>query len=524
MASSYAIDFGTSNTVVARWNSVTEQKETLKLPSFSTKWTGLPPLVPSLIYVEDARLGSVLCGQEVRDRGLDLHQDVRCFRNFKRGIGLPISGFQPKLDGQLVSLDQTGQWFLKAIIRKLQSCAPELETLILTVPVDSFDAYRHWLTQLCQVLEIPHIKMVDEPTAAALGYHLDHQDIILVVDFGGGTLDLSLVQLSRENTTGQSLQWGEQNRTELSFPHKARVIAKVAQNLGGADIDYWLADYFAATRGFQVTPLAVRLSERLKIQLSQHAKATEVYFDDQSLESYELEIKRSEFNQILDQHHFFEIFNTATAQLLHQAKREGLTVADIHAMPVVGGTGKIPAVQDQLCQNFSSDRIYTHQPFEAIAHGALQLSQGVQLQDHLYHGYGIHYWDWQRQCHGWQPLIPVGQPYPMTEPVEIILGASSEHQQHLELYLGELGSNQINTAIYFEGDRLITKTLPQDHTPVKILQTRHPQIPLDPLGYPGQDRIRLLCWIDGNRMLRATVEDRISKKILIENEALGQIR
>ena len=85
-----AIDFGTSNTVIARWNRATQQPETITLPGISWKTAQNPALIPSLIYVEDATQGKVVIGQAVRDRALDLASDRRFFRNFKRGIG---SGF-----------------------------------------------------------------------------------------------------------------------------------------------------------------------------------------------------------------------------------------------------------------------------------------------------------------------------------------------------------------------------------------------------------------------------------------------
>ena len=152
-------------------------------------------------------------------------------------------------------------------------------------------------------------------------------------------------------------------------------------------------------------------------------------------------------------------------------------------------------------------------------------SQGVALQNHLYHNYGIRYWNWPRQRHDWQLLIGSGQPYPMEESVEIVLGATSEDQAQLELILGEMGSNLTQTAVYFEGDQLITQVLPTDQVPVKVLNTRHQVIPLNSPGVPGKDRIRLLFWVDGDRILRMTVEDKRSKWIiLLENEPLIQIR
>ncbi|MBD0344830.1 MAG: Hsp70 family protein, partial [Coleofasciculus sp. Co-bin14] len=161
---SYAIDFGTSNTVITRWNSATQQPETLSLPGLSLQLSQNPPLIPSLLYVEDASQGKVVVGQAVRDRGLDLTNDLRFFRSFKRGIGADIQGFLPELDGTIVRFEQVGEWFLKQAIANLKSSQDEsIESLILTVPVDSFEAYRHWLTGVCQFLPIEQVRMLDEP-------------------------------------------------------------------------------------------------------------------------------------------------------------------------------------------------------------------------------------------------------------------------------------------------------------------------------------------------------------------------
>ncbi|HEY9660992.1 MAG TPA: Hsp70 family protein, partial [Allocoleopsis sp.] len=113
----YAIDFGTSNTVVVRWNPVSQQAETLSLPEISLKLAENPPLIPSLLYVEDAARSETIAGQAVRDRGLDLAGEARFFRNFKRGIGTDIQGFLPELDGRTVTFEQAGEWFLTEVIR-----------------------------------------------------------------------------------------------------------------------------------------------------------------------------------------------------------------------------------------------------------------------------------------------------------------------------------------------------------------------------------------------------------------------
>jgi molecular chaperone DnaK (HSP70) len=524
----YAIDFGTSNTVITRWNAATQQPETLSLPGFSLKLGQNPPLVPSLLYVEDGAKGTVVVGQQVRDRGLDLKGDRRFFRNFKRGIGAEIQGFLPELEGQSIRFEQAGQWFLMALIQQIQTIDPTLDSLVLTVPVDSFEAYRNWLTQVCQSLQVAQVRLLDEPTAAALGYGLANQGTLLVVDFGGGTLDLSLVKLEGSKAVvkpvGFLLKWGQKVLEDSAQrPKIARVLAKAGQNLGGADIDQWMVERFATTQGITETALTLRLAERLKIQLSQQIEATEVYFDDQTFESYELHLNQSQFNEILHAHQFFDRLDESMSQVLQQARRQGLEPEDIEAVLLVGGTAQIPAVKTWLEQYFPAEKIRADRPFEAIAQGALQISQGIEVKDYLYHSYGIRYWDRRQNRHAWHPLIKSGQPYPMPQPVELLLGASMENQPSIELVMGELGEETGGTEVFFDGDRLITRAL-SGAAAVKPLNAAAATIAnLTPPGYPGSDRIKILFRVDESRFLRMTVEDLLTAQTLVEDQAVVQL-
>lgn len=531
---SYAIDFGTSNTVITRWNSATQQPETLSLPGISLQLSQNPPLIPSLLYVEDASQGKVVVGQAVRDKGLDRTSDPRFFRSFKRGIGADIQGFLPELDGKIVRFEQVGEWFLKQIIEQLQpSQDSSIESLILTVPVDSFEAYRHWLSGVCQSLPVEQVRMLDEPTAAALGYGIADGDTLLVIDFGGGTLDLSLVQLNQDAQAGKKpmgfiLKWGEKllGESERQKAKIARVLAKAGQNLGGSDIDNWLVDYFAQTQGLTRSPLITRLAERLKIQLSEKKSATEVYFNDETFESYELKLDRNTFETILKDHQFFDILDDRMAQLLQQGRRAGIEVSDIDAVLLVGGTVQIPAVQTWVTQYFDSSKIRCEKPFEAIAQGALQLSQGIEIQDFLYHSYGIRYWDRRNNCHNWHSIIKAGQAYPMSDPVELLLGASVENQPSIELIVGELGAQTGATEVYFDGDRLITRQLSGGQTAVQPLNDRDGArniAQLTPPGNPGRDRIKIQFWVDAQRSLRITVEDLLTNQTLLQNQLVAQL-
>ena len=525
-----AIDFGTSNTVVARWNPATSQPETLKLPTLSAISTQNPPLIPSLLYVENAAQNQVILGQQVRDKGLDLSTDSRFFRNFKRGIGTPVHGFVPELDGQIVPFEQVGEWFLSQIVGAIRELPLPVDSLVFTVPVDSFEAYRNWLGKVSQSLEVEQVRMLDEPTAAALGYGLADRENLLVIDFGGGTLDFSLVRLdisANKKPLGFLLKWGDRSLAQSSGQKAkiARVLAKSGQNLGGSDIDNWLVDEFVKTTGMMQSSIVTRLAERLKIELSVQERASEVYFDEENFETYELELNRDRFESILAEHHFFDNLDDSMNQVLQQARRQGLEIGDIDAVLLVGGTVKIPAVKRWVEQYFDTAKIRCDKPFEAIAQGALQLSQGIEIKDFLYHSYGIRYWNRRENCHSWHSLIKSGQSYPMSEPVELVLGASLENQPSIELIVGELGAETGGTEIYFDGDRLITRQL-AGQTSVQPLNDKDGArsiAELTPHGYPGGDRIKALFRVDEQRFLRITVEDLLTNQTLLEDKPVVQL-
>ncbi len=529
---SYAIDFGTSNTVITHWNTATEQAEIIKLSKLCQQLGSNPPLVPSLLYLENAIQPKVVVGQLVRDGGLDLKNDPRFFQGFKRGIGTDVQGFLPELDETIVTFEQVGEWFLTALIKQLKAeQTPNLDSVILTVPVDSFESYRYWLGEVCHRWSIEQVRLLDEPTAAALGYGTIEENILLVVDFGGGTLDLSLVQLdlgSQSKKQGFILKWGDKlfgsgsgQKTKL-----ARVLGKAGSNLGGADLDNWLVDHFSITQDLPKSSLTLRLAERLKVKLSSQPEATEVYFNDETLDSYELSLDRDGFQEILKKQQFFEQLDNLMTQVLQQGRRNGIETTDIDAVLLVGGTSQIPAVQTWVKQYFDEEKIKCDRPFEAIAMGALQLAQGFQLTDFLYHSYGIRYWNRRQNCHSWHPIVKSGQPYPMNEPIELTLGASVDNQPSIELIIGELGSETGGTEVYFDGDRLVTRSLNQGETVVQPLNDKDGArtiAQLEPVGVPGSDRVKLQFWVDRERFLRITVEDLLTQNILARNQIVAQL-
>ncbi|BAQ65933.1 Hsp70 family protein [Geminocystis sp. NIES-3709] len=520
-----AIDFGTSNTVITRLNSNTGEGEIIKLPSIAQN---NPPLIPSLVYVSNAQEETIIIGQKVRDKGLDVSNNPRYFRNFKRGIGAQIQGFLPQLDDRNITFEQIGQWFFNGILKELGETP---DSLIITVPVDSFENYRHWLTGICQQWNINQVRILDEPTAAALGYSSQNDDCLLVVDFGGGTIDFSLVELDlgkNRQPQGFILKWGEKLLGESSAQKTklAKVIAKAGTNLGGCDLDNWILDYFHNNQGIVKSSLTNRLAERLKIQLSTQESAQEVFFNDRTLETYDLRLDRTKFEQILTENQFFDKLDQLMENVLQQAKRNGIDTFYIDKVLLVGGSGQIPSVQNWLQKYFPVEKIKNDRPFSAIALGALKLEQGLQVKDFLYHSYGIRYWNRRQKRHDWHTIIPTGQPYPMTNPIELTLGASIENQPSIELIIGELGEQNTSTEVYFDGDRLITRNITSGEKKVQPLNDTEKGktiAQLNPKGNPGVDRIKIFFSVDEQRSLKITVEDLLTNQTLLDQVTVAEL-
>jgi molecular chaperone DnaK (HSP70) len=209
---------------------------------------------------------------------------------------------------------------------------------------------------------------------------------------------------------------------------------------------------------------------------------------------------------------------------VQQLQRQSLALSDVDAVLLVGGTSQIPAVQTWVEKYFPPAKIRSDKPFEAIAQGALQISQNLEVQDFLYHGYGVRYWDRRINAHNWHAIIRPGQPYPMAKPVEITLGASVEDQPQMELVMGELAAESAQTEVYFDGDRLIMRQLEAPQTAVNALNDQSSNIaPLDPPGRPGSDRIKVMFSVNQSRFLCITVEDLLTKRTLLSDQPVVQL-
>ena len=538
-----AIDFGTSNTVVAQLSG--ETSALLRLPDICRPETDGPPTIPSQVYVEDARIGRVIVGQAVSDRGLDVKSDPRYFRNFKRGIGVDVRGFVPELDGVEVTPELVGEWFLKHVVEATQAAlgagphsngdGSAVESWVFTVPVNSFEAYRQWLSAISGSLGITQLQLIDEPTAAALDYGLQQNTNFLVVDFGGGTLDLALIQPGKTpggRAWGTFVKWGSSRlKSQQGQSTTAKVLAKAAQTLGGADLDRWLAEAWCQQHNLHNNRLITRLAERVKIALSECEQAQEVYFDDETFQSVELEATRAQFSQLLKHNKLFERLNSALNQVLLQAQQRGLDKSDVQAVVAVGGSCKIPAIRAWLEEQFGADKLFASEPLEAIAKGALRIGMGIEVRDFLYHSYGIRFWNQRTNSHDWHPLIQAGLPYPLPEPVEVVLGASVDNQPSIELVIGEIGASDEAVEVYFSEGQLVTRQrtiegngLAKTVQALNDLPEQRTIAQLRPAGQPGTDRLLLQFQVDRQRRLCVTVEDLLTNETLQENQPIIELR
>jgi molecular chaperone DnaK (HSP70) len=542
--SAIAIDFGSSNTVIARWNIATEQPETMIFGNLNRP-APLNGLVPSLVYVQNAEAEIVEIGQRVIDQGKDRTQP-RLFNQIKRRLVANVN-YVPQLDGVKVTPEWLGNQFLREISKELRSQQIFPSEIILTAPVQSYEKYLRWLEESSNAifapnlptLPSPRIRILDEPTAAALGYEaITPSALVLVIDFGGGTLDLSLVRLPKSENVAK---WGEQigvNRSEWT-EHQAEAIAKTGYTIGGEDIDQWLVqDYIEgcedSTNGSETNNLSVLkfLMERIKINLSEVETTSEIFFDITTKSAKEITYTRQQLEKLLDHKGFYRVLQSAIDELINRAFNKGILKGDIKHILLVGGCTLIPSVVSFVEDYFKMGKVYSHKPFEAIAHGALMLSQGVSLQDYLFHSYAIRYWDRAAEQWKYQPLFRRGQVYPTRRPVELLLRATQPNQSEIALTIGELESRPSGAAeISFNGDRLVMQFDQKSKETFQPLQSDAngegmPQAIalLDPLGQPECDRLKVLFSISENRELLVTAIDLLTQRQLLTNYPVAKLQ
>lgn len=528
-----AIDFGTTNSVVAVWNAETNAPQVVALPNLSAAQTdGMMPLIPSLLYVHDGETGRVSLGQAVRDNQLDTQQDNRLFRNFKRGIVSMPAPDPRSIDSILWADRDAGRSFVRSLLSALPYPKSDIEQLVLTAPVASFEGYLAWLNELIDDLPPEKVRIVDESTAAALGYLVTEPGaIVLVFDFGGGTLDLSLVQLpeSRKKTGGFLGRLLRGN----SASHAAKVIAKAGRIIGGSDIDQWLLAKVLKRPSLSIERLGrnytalLTACEKAKIALSTVTSTTLEFAAGGR--TYSLEMTRTELEQLLATNGFYDALRHIVDKVMHVAQRRGIFKEDIRYVLLVGGISLMPSVQATLQDYFSGMAVRADKPFTAVAEGALQVAAGYGLEDYLAHSYGLRHLDPQTGTHHYDEIIPAGSRYPLAEPVEVLLGAAHADQSALEFIIAEMDSDSFSMleVNYEDGQAVFVaqaQTTDQQIVPINAEQAARLLANLVPAGQPGEDRIQAIFNINERRQLHLSVTDLKTGKRLIKEAVIATLR
>lgn len=522
-----AIDFGTTNTVIASWNAARNAPQPSAVPTLSSP-TGS---IPSLVYMAHGlQPEAAIVGQAVREGGYEGRHDRRLFRNFKRGV----VQFPPPparlIDETPWGDRQVADLFLNRVLERLPIRPADIDTLAITVPITAFEHYVDWLKNALSKAGIENILVVDESTAAALGYAVTHPGaLVLVVDFGGGTLDLSLIQLPQQREKAGNLL--HLLRRDNASDNVARVIAKGGRVLGGSDVDGWIMTELchrtgidSATLGDDLAPF-LTACEEAKITLSTEEQT--VIRCEVGGQAREFPFTRAELEALLEARGFYAALRSLADKVLHEAGREGIYREDVAHVVLVGGTALMPSVGRALRRYFRGAEIRADKPFTAVAEGALQIAAGYGLKDYLVNSYGLRHLDSATGQHAYEEIIPMGTTYP-SEQVEITMGAAYNGQTEVEFVIGMLDPESASRIeLRYEGGQpvFIAHAEGEANRVLAMNEFAPPiSVRLDPPGTPGPDRLRATFWVDDERRLRLSVTDLLSGRELVIDKPVVSVR
>jgi len=519
MAGTVAIDLGSSSTVVA-FQAPGEAPRLLALPPYSLEPEAV---VPTLLWLASPEASTALIGRQVIDANLADHQGPELQRDFKRLIGQKPTPLDQS-PGLPLSPEQAGE----RLLRQLWSALPQgihPERLVLTAPIDGYGGYRGWLLQLASAFNVEEVALVDEPTAAAIGCALPPGSTVLVIDLGGGTCDLSLVQLEggegKAAPIAQLLRLrGQTLNTSRQQLRCAKVMGKAGLAIGGRDIDRWIAA--AVLPQMPIDATLLQAAERLKCQLSEQPLARSLYSHGDG-RVHDLQLSEAGLTELLEQQGLFNALDGLLEAVLAQGRQAGVTLEQIDAVVPVGGTSRLASIQRWLGARVGSRPICNQRPIEAVALGALALTPGVRVRDVLSRGVAVRCWDRRSAGHRWHPLYVGGQAWPTEQPLELILACSRDGQEAIEIVLGEPLQQQRAEVVYRDG-------LPQLQQRSSLAQEVTPwpkpalTLPLQPPGAAGEDRLRLQFSIDERCELILRVEDLRQEGVCGNAHRLGRLR
>src|ERR1700759_2796576 len=326
MARAVGIDLGTTNSVV----SVLSGGEPEVIANSEGSRT-----TPSVVAF--AKNGEVLVG-EVAKRQAVTNVD-RTIRSVKRHMGDP--SWKVDIDGKSYNAQEISARVLQKLKRDAESYLGEdVVDAVITVPAYFNDAQRQATKEAGQVAGLNVLRIVNEPTAAALAYGLDKgqtEQTILVFDLGGGTFDVSLLEIG-EGVIEVKATSGD-------------------NHLGGDDWDQrivdWLVDKFRAGHGIDLSKDKMAMqrlreaAEKAKIELSSSSDTTinlpYITASDAGPLHLDEKLTRAEFQRITS-----DLLDRTKAPFNQVIKDAGINVGDIHHVVLVGGSTRMPAVTEPV--------------------------------------------------------------------------------------------------------------------------------------------------------------------------------
>ena len=369
MSKIIGIDLGTTNSCV----SVMEGNEPVVIPNAEGKRT--TPSVIAFVEGGEIKVGDPAKRQAVTNPTKTVYSVKRFMGNKfseskKETERVPYKVVKGDNDTPRVDIDgrlYTPQELSAMILQKMKKTAEDylgtsVEEAVITVPAYFNDAQRQATKEAGEISGLKVKRIINEPTSAALAYGLDKKgqdQKIVVFDFGGGTHDVSILEL------------GDGVFEVLSTDGDT--------HLGGDDVDEkiidWLADEFKKDESIDLRkdPMSLQrlkeAAEKAKIELSSSAQ-TEINLPyitatDSGPKHLVRTLSKSKFDQLID-----DLVKRTIDPCKTALKAAGLSKSDIDEIILVGGSTRIPAVQDAVEKFFGKKPSKGVNPDEVVAVGA----------------------------------------------------------------------------------------------------------------------------------------------------------
>ena len=340
------IDLGTTNSCVA----VMEGGNAVVIPNAEGART-----TPSVVGF--SKNGERLVGQTAKRQAIA--NPERTISSIKRHMG---SDYKVDIDGK----KYTPQEISAMILQKLKTDAeaylgqPVTEAVI-TVPAYFTDSQRQATKDAGQIAGLTVKCIINEPTAAALSYGIDKEDDqrVMVYDLGGGTFDVSIIEM------GDGVQ---------------QVLATAGNNrLGGDDFDQriinWMVEEFKKTEGIDLSndKMAVQrlkdAAEKAKIELSSttttNINIPFITADATGAKHLDMNLTVAKFNELTK-----DLVDATMGPVQQALSDSGLSPSDLNKILMVGGSSRIPAVQEAVRQKLGKEPFKGINPDECVALGA----------------------------------------------------------------------------------------------------------------------------------------------------------